>query len=69
MVQDFDEAPAEAAAIRELEPASDVLTHELVRKINTTFVTPFDREGVYALASRRVLDLIEAAADHLVLYR
>jgi predicted phosphate transport protein (TIGR00153 family) len=71
MVFEFSEAPAKAAAIKELEHAGDVLTHELVRKINTTFVTPFDREDVYALASRLddVLDLIEAAADRLVLYR
>jgi predicted phosphate transport protein (TIGR00153 family) len=71
MIFDFSDAPAKAAAIRELEHAGDVLTHELVRKINTTFVTPFDREDVYALATRLddVLDLIEAASDRLVLYR
>ena len=71
MVFDFSGAPEKAAAIKELEHAGDVLTHDVVRKINTTFVTPFDREDVYALASRLddVLDLIEAAADRLVLYR
>src|SRR5574341_1265079 len=71
MIFDFSDAPAKAMAIKELEHAGDVLTHDLVRKINTTFVTPFDREDVYALASRLddVLDLIEAAADRLVLYR
>jgi hypothetical protein len=71
LIFDFSDAPAKSAAIRELEHAGDALTHELIRKINTTFVTPFDREDVYALASRLddVLDLIEAAADRLVLYR
>jgi predicted phosphate transport protein (TIGR00153 family) len=71
MVFDFSDAAARAAAIKELEHAGDVTTHELIRKINTTFVTPFDREDVYALASRLddVLDLIEAASDRLVLYR
>ncbi len=71
MVFDFSDAPAKVAAIRELEHAGDMLTHEVVRKLNTTFITPFDREDVYALASRLddVLDLIEAAADRLVLYR
>ncbi|HEV8310318.1 MAG TPA: DUF47 family protein [Methylomirabilota bacterium] len=71
MVFDFSDAPAKSAAIKELEHVGDVLTHDVVRKINTTFVTPFDREDVYALASRLddVLDLIEAAADRLVLYR
>ena len=68
---DFADATAKAMAIRELEHAGDVLTHDVIRKINTTFVTPFDREDVYALASRLddVLDLIEAAADRLLLYR
>jgi predicted phosphate transport protein (TIGR00153 family) len=71
MIFDFEDAPARSMAIKELEHAGDVLTHDLIRKINTTFVTPFDREDVYALASRLddVLDLIEAAADRLVLYR
>jgi len=71
MIFDFSDAPAKAHAVKELEHAGDVLTHDVVRKINTTFVTPFDREDVYALASRLddVLDLIEAAADRLVLYR
>jgi predicted phosphate transport protein (TIGR00153 family) len=71
LIFDFSDAPAKSAAIKELEHAGDALTHELIRKINTTFVTPIDREDVYALASRLddVLDLIEAAADRLVLYR
>jgi predicted phosphate transport protein (TIGR00153 family) len=71
MIFDFSDAPAKAAAIKELEHAGDVLTHDVVKKLNTTFVTPFDREDVYALASRLddVLDLIEAASDRLVLYR
>jgi uncharacterized protein len=71
MIFDFSDAPAKSMAVKELEHVGDVLTHDLIRKINTTFVTPFDREDVYALASRLddVLDLIEAAADRLVLYR
>ena len=55
----------------DLEHAGDTLTHDLVRKINTTFVTPMDREDIYALASRLddVLDLIEAVSDRLILYK
>lgn len=49
---DFSDSPVKAAAIKALEHAGDALTHDVVRKINTTFVTPFDREDVYALASR-----------------
>ncbi len=67
----FEEAPALARQIVDLEHAGDTLTHELVRKINTTFVTPIDREDIYALASRLddVLDLIEAVSDRLILYK
>ncbi|MFQ5831064.1 MAG: DUF47 domain-containing protein, partial [Candidatus Methylomirabilia bacterium] len=46
-------------------------THEVVRKLNTTFITPIDREDIYALASRLddVLDLIDAVADRLLVYK
>jgi uncharacterized protein Yka (UPF0111/DUF47 family) len=46
MIFDFSDAPAKAMAFKELEDAAAVLTHELIRKINTTFITPFDREDV-----------------------
>src|SRR5262249_55286083 len=71
MIFDFSDTPAKPEAIRELEHAGDSLTQELVRRINTTFVTPVDREDVYAVASRLddVLDLIDATAARLVLYR
>jgi len=71
MMVHFEEAPALARQIVDLEHAGDTLTHEVVRKINTTFVTPIDREDIYALASRLddVLDLIEAVSDRLILYK
>jgi uncharacterized protein len=63
--------PALAARVKEAEHAGDELTHEIMIKINTTFVTPFDREDIYRLASALddVLDAIEEAADRVVLYR
>ena len=72
MVFDFSDAPRQGHGDQGARARrATSLTHELIRKINTTFITPFDREDVYALASRLddVLDLIEAAADRLVLYR
>jgi len=71
MMVHFEAAPALASKIVDLEHAGDTLTHDLVRKINTTFVTPMDREDIYALASRLddVLDLIEAVSDRLILYK
>ena len=60
-----------AARVKEAELAGDEVTHEIMIKINTTFVTPFDREDIYRLASALddVLDAIEEAADRIVLYR
>jgi len=60
-----------AAGVKEAELAGDEVTHEIMIKINTTFVTPFDREDIYRLASTLddVLDAIEEAADRIVLYR
>ena len=60
-----------AARVKDAELAGDEVTHEIMIKINTTFVTPFDREDIYRLASALddVLDAIEEAADRIVLYR
>ena len=40
-----------AKKMRDAEHAADETTHDIVRRVNTTFVTPFDREDIYALAS------------------
>ena len=68
---DYPAAQAKMQQIRDLEHAGDAVTHEVVRRLNTTFVTPIDREDIYALASRLddVLDLIDAVADRLLLYK
>ena len=56
--------------MREIEHANDEVTHEVMRRLNSTFVTPFDREDIYQLASKLddVVDFMEAAADLVVLY-
>ena len=71
LVHDYGHAKAKAGEVKDLEHAGDTLTHELVKRLNTTFITPIDREDIYALASRLddVLDLIDAVADRLLLYK
>ena len=56
--------------ISELEHEADEITHEIVRSINRTFVTPFDREDIYALSSGvdDVLDYIKEVSDKHSLY-
>lgn len=63
--------PDRAARVKAAELDGDDLTHEIMVKLNSTFVTPFDREDIYRLASSLddVVDALEEAADRIVLYR
>jgi predicted phosphate transport protein (TIGR00153 family) len=60
-----------AARLDELEHACDATTHEILRKMHSTFVTPLDREDIYALAAGLddCMDLMEEAGDLIVLYK
>src|SRR6266851_9512635 len=71
MVHNFSDARAKTHQIKEVEHQGDQITHEIVKRLNTTFITPIDREDIHALATRLddVLDYIEAAAERLVVYR
>ena len=59
-----------AEKMRAAEHAGDEATHAIMRELNETFVTPFDREDIYRLASALddVMDFMEAAVDLVVLY-
>ena len=56
--------------MREAEHPADETTHEVVRRVNSTFVTPFDREDIYALSSvlDDVMDYMEEVVDLVHLY-
>ncbi len=56
--------------VEEYEHKGDRLTHELMKKLNQTFITPLDREDIHQLGSGLddVVDLIEAAATRMALY-
>lgn len=56
--------------LSDVEHDSDSITHEVYNKINSTFITPFDREDIYRLASTLddVMDHIEAAGNLVYLY-
>jgi predicted phosphate transport protein (TIGR00153 family) len=60
-----------ARDILKAEQEGDRITHDIVRRVNATFVTPLDREDIYALATELddVVDYIEEAADFLGLYK
>src|SRR5581483_10916006 len=57
--------------IRRIEHIGDDLTHDVLTKLNQTFITPLDREDIHQLASKLddVLDFINAATARIVMYR
>ena len=57
--------------VLDCEHEGDRITHDIIQRLNQTFVTPIDREDIYALASSLddIVDYIEEAADFLGLYR
>lgn len=71
LLSDVRQAPVRAGEIKALEHKADNLTHEIITKLNKTFVTPFDREDIHTLSSRLddVLDLIDATAMRIVIYK
>src|SRR5262245_5672343 len=68
---DFSNRSAYADKIKEVEHSCDVLTHDIVKKLNQTFITPIDREDIHALASGLddIVDEIEYTAKRVILYR
>jgi predicted phosphate transport protein (TIGR00153 family) len=70
MLGDGNDRQGIAARMRDAEHHADETTHEIIRRVNSTFVTPFDREDIYALASGLddVMDFMEEAVDLTLLY-
>ena len=62
---------AKADEINNVEHKCDVITHEVIQRLNRTFVTPLDREDIHELARSLddVMDAIDAAASMIRLYR
>ncbi|WP_122818829.1 DUF47 domain-containing protein [Nocardioides pantholopis] len=59
-----------AERMRAAEHDADETTHALIRRVNSTFVTPFDREDIYSLASGLddVMDMMDEVVDLILLY-
>jgi uncharacterized protein len=71
MVADWPDHGELAADIVDCEHEGDRITHDIIQRLNQTFVTPIDREDIYELASALddVVDFTEEVADYLALYR
>jgi uncharacterized protein len=70
MLDDFSDPVTSQKKIKEIEHKGDSLTHDIVRKLNKSFVTPLDREDIYALSGALddILDLIDACAQRFVMF-
>jgi predicted phosphate transport protein (TIGR00153 family) len=70
LMVDFNSVVEKSRRIKEIEHECDTLSHEVNRQVNQSFVTPIDREDIYALAASMddVVDYTEAVADSVVLY-
>ena len=70
MLSDSADQEDVAKRMREAEHAADETTHSIVKKVNSTFVTPFDREDIYALGSGLddVMDSMDEVVDQILVY-
>lgn len=67
--RDFSEA--RVAKLKEIEHEADIITHNTYEKMHKTFLTPIDREDIYALVNKMdsIMDVIEATAVRIHLYK
>jgi len=70
MMDHFDDPQGSQKKIKDVEHKGDHITHDIIKKLNKSFVTPLDREDIYALSAALddILDLIDASAQRFVMY-
>ena len=70
-LEDFRDVDERVRQLKEIEHRGDEMTHNILTKLNQTFITPFDREDIHRLASSLddVLDFIYAAGVRLIMYK
>jgi len=71
MTENHDYSESKVAKLKEIEHEADIITHRTYEKMHTTFLTPIDREDIYALVNKMdsILDVIEATAIRVHLYK
>jgi predicted phosphate transport protein (TIGR00153 family) len=71
MMRDLSNAEEKSRQIKDVEHEADHITHETVSSLHKTFITPIDRESIYALITRMddVLDLIDSTSERVLLYK
>ena len=70
LMDNFEDPVGSQRRIKDVEHKGDQQTHDIIKKLNKSFITPFDREDIYALSSALddILDLIDASAQRFIMY-
>src|ERR1700743_3628895 len=70
-LEEFNNVDARVQQLKGMNHRGEEMTHNILTKLNSTFITPFDREDIYRLASSLddVLDFVYAAGVRLVMYK
>jgi predicted phosphate transport protein (TIGR00153 family) len=71
LMENYRDVPARAQEIKDIEHEGDRLTHEMIERVNRTFITPLEREDIHELACRLddILDLVDTAVNRMMLYK
>lgn len=71
LVEDYEDLDLKVRRIQDREHEGDEITHAIIQRLNTSFITPVDREDIYRLATALddVVDAIDAVADLLLLHK
>ena len=70
LLENYRDVATQVSKLKDIEHRGDDMMHSLLTKLNSTFITPFDREDIHRLASAidDVLDLLNAAGDRMIVY-
>ena len=71
LLENYRDVATQVSKLKDIEHRGDDMMHSLLTKLNSTFITPFDREDIHRLASAidDVLDLLNAAGDRMIVYK
>jgi predicted phosphate transport protein (TIGR00153 family) len=71
LLERWDDLESRAKRIKDIEHAGDELTHEVIERLNRTFITPLDREDIHEIAVRLddIVDLIDTAVSRIILFK
>lgn len=71
LMENFEDVESKVKLIHEIEQEGDMITHDIMRKLNKTFITPIDREDIHSLACRidDIVDLVWSGVDKLIVFR